>query len=130
MDEKIYLMGNPALWWGSSLAAVIFICLFFIKGWRKNSTASLLLLGYVSAYAPFIPVPRILFLYHYFAPLIFAVMMLIFLINKIPRPYKTYVLVFYTIAVILSFLYFSPLTYGLKLNDREYQQRVWFETWR
>src|SRR3989344_417756 len=53
MDEKIYLMGNPALWWGSSLA-----------------------------------------------------------------------------AVILSFLYFSPITYGLKLNDREYQQRVWFETWR
>lgn len=129
-NEKIYLLGNPVLWWGSTIAILVFIILFFIKGLREDSTAALLILGYISTYVPFIPVQRILFLYHYFAPLIFAVMILVFLLNKIPRPYKKYILALYVIAVILSFFYFSPLTYGLKLSDSQYQQRVWLETWR
>lgn len=130
LNERIYLLGNPVLWWGSSLAGIIFICLFFIKKWWKNSSASLLLLGYVSTYIPFIPVPRILFLYHYFAPLIFSIMILIFLINKIPNPLKARILILFVLIVTISFLYFSPLTYGLKITDSQYEQHVWFETWR
>ncbi len=130
MDEKIYLLGNPILWWGSSLATAIFICLFIIKGWWKNPTSSLLLLGYASAYIPFVPVPRVLFLYHYFAPLIFSVMILVFLINKLPRRYRIVIIFLYIIIVFISFLYFSPLTYGTKISEREYQQRVWLKTWR
>lgn len=129
-NEKIYLLGNLVLWWGSSLAVAIFICLFFIKKMWTNSTASLLLLGYVSTYIPFVPVPRVLFLYHYFAPLIFGVMILVFLINKLPRQHRTVVLLLYIIAVFISFLYFSPLTYGTKLSEGEYQKRVWLQTWR
>jgi len=129
-DEKIYLLGNPAIWWGSSLAVVVFLILFFTERWWKDSTASLLLLGYVSAYLPFIPVPRVLFLYHYFTPLIFAVMILIFMINKISNPLKNYIFIVFVIIAAAGFLYFSPLTYGLKMSDTQYQQRVWFETWR
>lgn len=130
MDEKIYLLGNLPLWWGSSLATAIFICLFFIKRWWRNSTAFLLLLGYVSAYIPFVPVPRVLFLYHYFAPLIFSIMILIFLINELPRRYRIIILFLYIITVFVNFLYFSPLTYGTKISDSQYQQRVWLGTWR
>lgn len=130
MDEKIYLLGNPILWWGSSIATAVFIFLFITKKWWKHSTESLLLLGYASSYAPFIPIPRILFLYHYFAPLIFSVIILLFLLNKLPRRYKAAVLLLYVIAVFISFLYFSPLTYGTKMSDSQYQQRVWFEAWR
>lgn len=129
-NEKIYLLGNPILWWGSTIAVLIFLILFFTQGWQKNSTASLLLLGYISTYLPFIPVPRVLFLYHYFAPLIFAVMILVFLIDKLPRQYKIAVIFLYIIAVFISFLYFSPLTYGTKISDSQYQQRIWLETWR
>lgn len=129
-NEKIYLLGNPLLWWGSTIAVIIFILLFLKNAWWKDSTAFLLLLGYISTYAPFIPVPRILFLYHYFAPLVFAVMILIFLINKLPYRYKIVLLFLYALIVFVHFLYFSPLTYGLKINDSQYQQRVWLETWR
>jgi dolichyl-phosphate-mannose-protein mannosyltransferase len=130
IDEKIYLLGNPVIWWGSSLAMIIFVILFFSNGWWKNSTASLLLLGYISTYIPFIPVPRILFLYHYFGPLIFAIMTLFFLINKMPNPLKKYVIVVFITLATVSFLYFAPLTYGLKMSDAQYQQRAWFESWR
>lgn len=128
--EKIYLLGNPILWWGGGIAMVIFTILFFLRKWWQEETASLLLVGYITTYLPFVPVKRVLFLYHYFAPLIFAITIMIFLINKIPSPYRRYLLLLMVIAVVISFLYFAPLTYGLKLSDGDFQKRLWLETWR
>lgn len=72
----IYFWGNPIVWWGSTVLLVsgvisLGISRFIGQKWRLPLW--LPLAGYAIAYAPFIRIPRALFLYHYLTPLLFAV---------------------------------------------------------
>ncbi len=77
---------------------------------------------------PFIIIGRVTFLYHYLPALIFVIAIMVYLISKIKNSKIIFATLF--ILAIATFFYFAPLTYGLKLSNTQYQQRVWFETWR
>lgn len=66
--------GNPVLWWGSIPA------LFFgVYHWIKNRSrkAGFIMVGFLAAYLPWVLVPRLTFLYHYFTALPFALLALL-----------------------------------------------------
>ncbi len=127
-DARIYLLGNPVIWWASSGAVVASIFLFLLKTWRRDPVPWILLAGYLASLLPFIGVKRVVFLYHYLTPLIFAIMILVYVISKMK--YSRYMFVLLFVSSIIAFLYFAPLTYGLKLTPEQYENRVWLSTWR
>lgn len=126
--EKIYLLGNPILWWLSTLAIFfLFFLAIFYEEIRKDNRAVLILLGYLISLAPYFQVTRSTFLYHYFPALIFSIFSLSYLLGRIKNGEK--VLFFILILVFLCFLYFAPLSYGFPLEPEQYQMRIWLKSW-
>ena len=129
-NARIYLMGNPIIWWTTTLAVVFLLTSYVFYG-LKNSLKFLptfLLAGYILNLLPFIGVKRVMFLYHYFTALIFSILILVYLLDKVKSP-KLIIGALIALSTI-SFLYFAPLSYGLNLSPRAYELRVWLASWR
>ncbi|OGN06122.1 MAG: hypothetical protein A2750_04160 [Candidatus Yanofskybacteria bacterium RIFCSPHIGHO2_01_FULL_45_42] len=127
-NARIYLIGNPVIWWASTAAVLLLTLRGFLEGLRKDKIALILLGGYALNMLPFIGVARVMFLYHYFTALIFAILMLAYLISG-QKTAKKFFLAVTTVAVT-AFVYFAPLSYGLTLSSKAYDIRVWFSSWR
>lgn len=121
-----YLIGNPVVWWGSSVLIVVMIVNFGlarvtqIKLAPRPSSSRLwwLLIAYVLAYLPFFRVTRILFLYHYLTPLVFALACVLIWLEEMgwtrPESAGRQRASYYGVmaAAVVGFLLMSPLTYG------------------
>ena len=99
-----------------------------IKKRAPDKVLAILLGGYFLNLLPFIGVKRVMFLYHYLTALIFAIMMLCYLVDKSKNSRKIFAGT--VIAAIAAFIFFAPLSYGLPLSQKTYEARVWFASWR
>ena len=105
--------GNPAVWWGG-LAAMVFMALRVFL--NRDGKALFILLGYLSQLLPWIPVSRIVFIYHYFPGTLFLVMALAHIFGIIlERKRSGYALAVYgfTAASGLVFAMFYPALTGI-----------------
>lgn len=128
-ESRIYLLGNPAIWWASTVA-IIFIILSLMYNYRllQDRITLFLISGFIINLLPFVGVKRVMFLYHYFTALIFAILMFAYLIDKRKISWK--IISIYIVIVAILFTYFAPLSYGLRLSPKFYENHVWFESWR
>ncbi len=133
----IKYFGNPLLYWFGTAAIVIMIIrLIYVMIKRKFSTLLddrallFIILGYFLSYLPFMAISRTMFLYHYGIALIFSIMAIGYLIDRYGGVNKVKIAVFSLFFVFLSFLYFSPFTYGLEMTKAEFENRIWISTWR
>lgn len=124
--SRVYLLGNPVIWWLST-AAVLYLLLIYSKIF-DNKIVLILLSGYFLNLLPFIGVKRVMFLYHYFSALIFAILMLVYAIDQEKHAKKIFTGII--LAALATFIYFAPLNYGLELSPKAYEARVWLESWR
>lgn len=142
-EQRIYLLGNPLIWWGNLVFLVIFIILYIDAAVRekrglKETVASLkqrekimnagvwLFIGWFLHYAPFWTMTRILYFHHYFPALIFNSMLtavtldhiaesiLIYLPNRIGKTIYHLLAATFLSTVSYSFYLFSPLAYGME----------------
>ncbi|MEK7076548.1 MAG: phospholipid carrier-dependent glycosyltransferase [Patescibacteria group bacterium] len=123
VSSRIYLLGNPVIWWMSTVA--VLLSLMYIV---RHRIIKILLGGYFLNLLPFIGIKRVMFLYHYLTGLIFAILILVYLIEKQKHARKIFIGL--AITSVAAFIYFAPLTYGLPLSPQAYNARVWFPSWR
>lgn len=133
--SRIYLIGNPIIWWASTVA-VFYILISLLMNFIYRNPADitrrpkvLFLIGaFLLNLLPFIGIKRAMFLYHYMTALVFAILILTFLIDQQPRRK----IIFGTLisSGLIAFLFFSPLIYGLPLADQAYNLRAWFASWK
>lgn len=132
--EKIYLLGNPLIWWAGTIAMLLLLIHFFQNLlWKKlpNFTETFLLLGFFINLLPFIGIKRVMFLYHYFPSLVFALLTLAYSVDKIySEKTKKGLFAFLIVASVAGFLFFSPFTYGLPLSPTMQNYLFWFASWR
>ena len=127
-DQRIYFLGNPVIWW-STTAALMYALISMIWSAGQSRKILIILLGGVGLnLLPFIGIPRVMFLYHYLSAFIFAILILAYLIDQ--SQHKKLIAPVLIFASAVSFIYFSPLSYGLNLSPREYNARVWLPSWR
>jgi len=126
-DASIYMVGNPVVWWGSTLALIGILTQLLIMrplGIRAtvvNRTPRpwVALVGYAIAFLPLWPIKRVAFLYHYFTPLLFALAFVLLWLERagwvivMPdgRPRTSYLVVL-SLGVV-GYVLISPLTYGV-----------------
>jgi dolichyl-phosphate-mannose-protein mannosyltransferase len=130
-EARIYFLGNPIVYWGGSVAVLILLFgalnrreLFLT---RKNY---FILLGFFANLLPFIFIGRVMFLYHYLSALVFSIIALVYLIDKIKRPdIKLIVSGLLLLLSITGFIFFAPLSYGIHLSKDQLHTRFWFSTW-
>ena len=140
---NIYLLGNPAVWWGIWIAIISGLLYGFIakRRLRPVTVAALAIsgIGFLMNYLPFVPITRIMFLYHYFFALLWSIVFAAMLWNDLATDRHNHALntpgatrAFYIVCVIIAlcFLYFAPLTYGLPLSPSSLAQHMWLPSWR
>ncbi len=130
--RRIDFLGNPIVWWGSFLG--IILAFWFWKP-ENNRTKKILYLTYISTLAPFVFVARPTFLYHYLPSLIFAVLITSFwFFDAKPNSRKNFwrekLFAVVIIFVLIAFVFYSPLTYGLSQNKDQYESLILFESWK
>jgi dolichyl-phosphate-mannose-protein mannosyltransferase len=153
--RQIYLIGNPIVWWSSTLAIAIFVVfkglavLRWQRGFRDyNNTVfkrfdyeiGTSVLGWALHYFPFYLMQRQLFLHHYFPALYFAIIALCqiydYVTARIPgiglreRPFigRIGVVCFLALSIIAFGLY-APLAYGNPWTQSACNQVKLFSTW-
>jgi len=130
-SAHIYLIGNPLIWWLTTATIIYLLSMIIIKLATKQTIQfkyQLLAMGYLFNLIPFIFIGRVMFLYHYFPALIFSILSLSILFDKYNLGNKT--TAFLAVASILAFLFFSPLTYGLKMPEWYLNLAIWLPSWR
>ncbi|KAJ6178439.1 hypothetical protein N7519_008900 [Penicillium mononematosum] len=137
-NRQIYLLGNPLIWWSTTLAIGIYFIFkaLSIVRWQRSCgdykhvsfkrfdyEVGTSVLGWFFHYFPFYLMARQLFLHHYLPALYFAIMVLCqeldFLTNRIKslglasRPVigKALMAIFLGLSVVVFTLY-APLVYG------------------
>jgi dolichyl-phosphate-mannose--protein O-mannosyl transferase len=132
-DARIYFLGNPVVWWASTVGVVLSIwyLVLSIKNRRKDKILILLLGAYALNLLPFMGIQRVMFLYHYMTAMVFAVLMLTYVVEKVYDDRRAKIILTGLVLVsFASFLYFAPLTYGLNLSPTEYEKRVLLPGWK
>ncbi len=134
LEAKIYLIGNPVLYWGGLLSLYFFVS-SLIYQWPKYKTKievmAFLGIGYCVNFFPFALITRVMFLYHYFTALIFSILIMVFMIDSIENEsLKKKLFSGLVIFSLIFFFFFSPLTYGTPLSEHAQSLRFWFASWR
>ncbi|KAF8919457.1 glycosyltransferase family 39 protein [Mucidula mucida] len=146
--RQIYLIGNPVVWWLSSLSVVSYVAVrgFLIlrakRGYRDfdntkvvkyDTLCGFLFVGWFLHYFPFFLMARQLFLHHYFPALYFAILLLcgVFdLVTSTLRPrVRLQIAAVLAIIAIWNFVHFSPLAYGSPWTKAECNRSKWLKTW-
>jgi dolichyl-phosphate-mannose--protein O-mannosyl transferase len=132
--ERIYLLGNPLIWWMGLLSVVFVFITLFSEFRSKKKTIyfeSLLVLaiGYLFNLLPYIFISRPAFLYHYFPSFIFMSLMMGFVLWFFLKE-KPVVLIVIFIIIATSFVYFAPISYGLPMSEERFNDRMWLASWR
>lgn len=141
----LYLQSNPIIWFsaliGVILSLVLTISKFAYKLEVKNKKIFYSLvcftLMYVSYMAIMLRIGRVMYLYHYFIPLIFSFIILFLVFNyiadeflKINKKSAYCLLILFLLFIIASYQFFSPLTYYKPIKTEAFKQRMWFDFWK
>ncbi len=133
MGKYIYLLGNPIVYYTATISILTSASLFIFRKFNKihKNIAFFVIIGFLVNFLPFIFIGRVMFLYHYEAALIFSIMS-IGLIFDLIKNQKTKLIVSCALIFICSitFIYFSPITYGLHLTQEQLNSRMWLSSWR
>lgn len=146
--KQIYLIGNPFIWWSSTLAAIAYMAVrgFLIlrakRGYRDfdntkvvkyDSLCGFLFMGWFLHYTPFFLMARQLFLHHYFPALYFAILLFCSffdLMTAALRPkIRLQIGAVLMIIAIWNFWYLSPLAYGNQWTLQKCKKAQWLKTW-
>ncbi|CAG8677774.1 23027_t:CDS:10, partial [Cetraspora pellucida] len=147
-NRQIYLLGNPLVWWSSTLALFIFIVAKSIillrekRGYKDNlngkrehfeSWSGLFFVGWCLHYIPFFLMSRQLFLHHYFPSLYFSILLIgiafDFFTHKLSSKSQLIIAIIFLIASVHIFTLFSPMIYGGPWTKTDCQKAKWLSTW-
>jgi len=140
----LYLQSNPVVWlvtFAGVLIAIALLLASVLLPLREPLRHRTLLLTFTTLYVCFFiavsRIDRVLYLYHYFLPLVlgFIILALVFLelrhIGKweLSEHRKTNVLLALGVLIFLGFQFYRPLTYNEPISDRAFERRAFLRIW-
>ncbi len=153
--RQIYLIGNPIVWWSSTLAVTIYIAFkgLAVLRWQRGYSdyqantfkrfdyeIGTSVLGWAFHYFPFFLMQRQLFLHHYFPALYFAIITFCqiydfatsriggFGIRERPNIGKAGAILLLVLSIV-GFTLYAPLAYGNPWTQSACKQVKLFDTW-
>ncbi len=139
MRMGISSFGNPFVWWTGIPAA---LCTAYLALFRRDRTASFLLIGYLAQYLPWTLIDRCTFIYHYFPSVPFVVLMIAYSLLQICSGFggltskKLTAKSFYmllaacSMIVFVLFLIFYPVLAGTPISTEYVDTYLrWMDSW-
>ncbi|KAF9074669.1 glycosyltransferase family 39 protein [Rhodocollybia butyracea] len=146
--RQIYLIGNPMVWWLSTISIVAYMAVRGLlilrekRGFKDfNNTAivkydslcGFLFVGWALHYGPFWIMGRQLFLHHYFPALYFGILLCCavfdFLTSSLRPRIRLQIAAVLIVLAIWNFSKFSPLAYGTPWTKSHCEAAKWGKHW-
>lgn len=129
--SSIMSMGNPLIWWAGIPCAIA----AFAAAWKRRSRAMLVItIGLLSQYLPWVGIPRLTFIYHYYATVPFLILCIVYVLIRLPEKMgrssaKLATGLYVGGAAVLMAMFYPVLT-GLTVS-RSYAEQFlkWFGSW-
>jgi dolichyl-phosphate-mannose-protein mannosyltransferase len=140
----LYLQSNPVAWLSGLIGLVLAMAwivgtfFFGLSSKRRGTRDLLLFLALYGGYmAVMFRIPRVMYLYHYFIPLLLSWLILATMIprlkcwgrHRFTAEGKLAVLTGWALALIAAYCFFSPLTYSKPLSAAQLNSRNWIKAW-
>ena len=129
LSSSASTMGNPFIWWMSVPAVA---CATVIAWFKKDRRIVPVLVAYWSQYLPWILVSRLVFIYHYFSCVPFAIIAIVYVMEYFmeSNPKYTKYCYAFTAACGILFIMFWPVLSGYPV-ERSYVDNVlkWIPSW-
>lgn len=128
LQHSISCFSNPLMTW-LALPAIIFTLAVAVV--KKDQSAWVIVIGYITALAPWIIIKRCVFAYHFYPTSFFAILSIVMLfqyMEDIGKAGKIFMLV-YLILYVIVFLAFLPVTAGFGTTLDYIHSLEWFSTW-
>ena len=145
ITRYITIVVNPMVWFTAFIGILFSLGLImskFVYGQQEKDTPLFYWICafttlYVCYMIAILQIERVMYLYHYFIPLIFALINAALIFSYIYRDdilqnnkHLWINLGIFVALVIAVFAFFSPLTYGLPLSEDQFELRNWFGFWK
>lgn len=120
-------IGNPIVWWGGAIGMVY---TFVSSIAKKNKNNLFITIMYLSMWMPYIFIGRVMFLYHYFPALPFAILGLTSFVKWLTEKFKkNWIPVVFLVLVIIMFIWFYPISSGMTVPESYIESMKWLDTW-
>lgn len=123
-DGQIWCVGSPIVWLSSTIGIILFAILF-IKWDRKPNVW--IFFGYLISYLPFSLIKRVLWNYHYFIPLIYALLALATCLNRF-LPKNRIIPFILIVLTIIGYIIYFPIIYGRPISN-SYFNKIMLKRW-
>src|SRR5215204_916718 len=128
-------IGNPLIWWSSTLAVLAGIIDVARRALSRRLSADdpiiPIVLGYVCLMLPWIPGTRIPYIYNYLPIYPFAILALAYWLGRLwrYRPWGAWAVVAFAACSAAAALYFLPVVTALPRSHESLRQHMWLGSW-
>jgi ABC-type Na+ efflux pump permease subunit len=143
MYQYLYLQVNPAVWWISSLAVLLSVCLIVGKVFLpiKDKQIPMHMFVVLSLWLSYMFVmsqlDRVMYLYHYFPPLLFSMVLVAMVLQDIQQfwtvkmndEYRQNIACGIGVLTVCCYFHFAPFTYYKLISDQAVTNRAWLHLW-
>ena len=142
--KYITLQANPAVWW-LALAGLLIAFVLLMGSWLlpkaqplKHRNELLFWFGMWLSYMIAVSqIDRVMYLYHYFIPLVFSFIVLAYVFLelqqigalKLTEHGKQWLLLGFAVLMFAGFQFYRPLAYYEPMSDEAFQRRMIFPLW-
>ena len=128
MVSSIALHCNPFIWWTGLLAMLYFFAKALLDRSKNYYFVSIAILA---AYVPYMGIPRIMFIYHYFPVIPMMILAIVGAIKDIEESLEQKSWwKWYAVIAIIVFLFFYPIYSGLLVPEWYARLTEWFPVWK
>lgn len=126
--SNIVAIGNPAIWW-LTIPFILFVILRWIR--EKDRIARFIAIAFILQLVPYVLIGRVTFIYHMFPNIAFMILASVYGLNTMwHRNYKwRYAVIIYFVAVLMSFIYFYPITAAYPITHQFNNAHKWLSSW-
>ena len=122
--SSITLHSNPFIWWTGILAMLYTLYRLIVE---REKNEAFIIIAILAAYVPYIGVPRIMFIYHYFPVVPMMILAIVSSIKAIEDNTSIRISLGYTIISVVVFAFFYPIYSGLEIPRWYAETMVWIK---
>jgi dolichyl-phosphate-mannose-protein mannosyltransferase len=117
-NKGIYCIGSPVVWLGAALGVLVWLVMVFRS--RKVRATLWIGFGYCVSWFPFALVTRETWNYHYFIPLLYALVAAGVAMDAVARA-NTFLPPVLVVLELICYGFWLPLTYGVVMTKQQFE---------
>lgn len=146
---KYFLLGNPFVYWGSTLSLGVFslLVLWYLLRWQRGYAELSMaeidhihysgiypVVGWFLHYLPFMIMARVTYVHHYYPALYFAILTMAFCIDwftqKLNRKVEWAIYSVLYVIIIGLFIVFKDIVFGMEGSNQQWKSLNWLSSWK